>query len=183
MTAFSTQRLALRHSMRSEFATTCLTAACLIGLSMEIASPAARAQSFGASSLNGLTAVSVQVEDMPDGAKLRGLTKEAIKSDVEQRLRRAGMRVVTEEDSVRLPGAPYVYVQVSLADHARAASIDVELNQGALLIRNGSVVPSTITWRRGTLLTKPTTQSVRDAVNDRVDAFLTAWLSVNPRNS
>lgn len=173
MTAFSTQR----------FVTRFLATASLLALSIGFAPSSAQAQSLGVSSLYGLSAVFVQVEDLPDGAKLRGLTKATIQADVEQRLRRAGMRVVTEEESVRLPGSPYVYVQVSLADHARAASIDVELNQGALLVRNGAVVPSIITWRRGALLTKPTTQSVRDAVNDRVDAFLTAWLSVNPPRS
>lgn len=183
MTHFLTQRPVATHPIAKGLATTSLMTACFLALSIGLTPSPAHAQSFGAASLNGLNAVFVQVEDLPDGARLRGLTKAAIQADVEQRLRRAGMRIVTEEESVRLPGAPYVYVQVSLADHARAASIDVELNQGALLVRNGSVLPSTITWRRSALLTKPTTQSVRDAVKDRVDAFLAAWLSVNPSRS
>jgi hypothetical protein len=176
--------MADRLAGAERLAALCLMAVLSLGF---IASPA-RSQgvgvsSVGVSSLNGLSAVFVLVEDLPDGARLHGLSKGAIQSDVEGRLRLAGLRIVTAEESAKLPGAPYVYVRVNLADHARAASVDVELNQGALLVRDGQIMPSAITWRRSALLSKPTAQNIRDAVNDRVDAFVNAWLSVNPKRS
>jgi hypothetical protein len=153
----------------------------LLEFSLALISPPVFAQNVGLSSLGGLTAVFVLVEDLPDGTKLRGLSKETIQSEVEQRLRLGGLRVVSAEQSARLPGTPYLYVRVNLVDHARAVGVEVDLNQGALLVRNGQIVPSAITWSRSALLSKPTVQNIRHAVNDRVDAFVNAWLSVNPK--
>jgi hypothetical protein len=66
----------------------------LIGL----ASSSVRAQSRPASlpTLKGIGAVAVLVEYLPTGAKTLGLTEETIQTDVELKLRLAGMRVVTE---------------------------------------------------------------------------------------
>ena len=143
--------------------------------------PSAAAQSQTPYSLQGLSSICVLVEDLPDGASLHGLTPKMIQSDVEQRLRLAGLHVITAEESYRMPGSPYLHVQLSLADRARAANVDVELDQGALLMRNGEVLPSVITWRRSALLAKPTVQTIRDAVKERVDTFLNAWIAANTR--
>jgi hypothetical protein len=164
-----------------------LSALCLMSmLSMGLATflslpPTVFAQTEGGPSLSGLGAVFVLVEDLPDGTKLRGLSKNEIQAEVERRLHVAGLRVVTAEESARLPGGPYLYVKLNLVDHGHAASVDVQLTQGALLVRNGQFMPSTITWSRSALLSKPTAQNIRDAVNDRVDAFVNAWLAVNPQ--
>ena len=160
----------------------CLMSMLSLGLATSLSSPQkVFAQSEGGPSLSGLSAVFVLVEDLPDGTKLRGLSKADIQSEVERRLHVAGLRVVSAEESARLPGGPYLYVKVNLVDHGHAASVDVQLTQGALLVRNGQFMPSTITWSRSALLSKPTAQNIRDAVNDRVDAFVIAWLAVNPQ--
>lgn len=160
----------------------CLTSVLSLGLATFLtSSQKAFAQNEGGPSLSGLSAVFVLVEDLPDGTKLRGLSKNEIQSEVERRLHVAGLRVVSAEESARLPGGPYLYVKVNLVDHGHAASVDVQLTQGALLVRNGQFMPSTITWSRSALLSKPTAQNIRDAVNDRVDAFVIAWLAVNPQ--
>ncbi len=153
-----------------------------LGLASSLSSPqAVFAQSEEGPSLSGLGAVFVLVEDLPDGTKLHGFSKGDIQSEVERRLHVAGLRVVSAEESARLPGGPYLYVRLNLVDHGHAASVDVQLTQGALLVRNGQFIPSTITWSRSALLSKPTVQNIRDAVNDRVDAFVIAWLVVNPQ--
>jgi hypothetical protein len=173
----------MRSAAVHRFPIVCLAAAICFAaiLSFGPTSPTAHAQITAASSLSGVAALYVMVEDLPDGARLHGLAKPDVQMAIEQRLRTAGLRVVTEEESARLPGAPYLYVRINLVDHAHAASVDVELNQGALLVRNGQIIPSAITWSRSALLSKPTVQNIRDAVNDRVDAFVNAWLLANPR--
>lgn len=54
--------------------------------------------------LGGITAVKVLVESLPPGANVIGLTKEQIQTDVELKLRMAGMRV-TDETKPN-PGGP-----------------------------------------------------------------------------
>jgi hypothetical protein len=50
----------------------------------------------------------VLIEGLPDGAKVLGLSEDMIKTDVELKLRLAGMRVTTMEDALNLPGSPYL---------------------------------------------------------------------------
>jgi hypothetical protein len=112
-----------------------------------------------------------------------GLTDQAIQTDVEQKLRQGGVRVVTPEEAHRLPGRPHLYVNVNLTDNGRAASIDLELDQDVRLERNGQTVPSVATWVDDALIAPNTTgQHIRDVIKNLVDHFLNAWLSFNPKN-
>lgn len=131
--------------------------------------------------LKGLSAVSVLVQDLSDGAKVLGLNKDDIQTDVELKLRLAGMRVVTEEEGFKLPGDPYLYVNVTLPDTPRVASIAIELRQDAVLRRNSAIAHSVITWSSGAVISSPSAQIIRDDFKDLVDKFLNDWLSVNPK--
>jgi len=131
--------------------------------------------------LKGIAAVGVAVEDLPDGAKVLGLTKEDIQSDVELKLRLAGMLVVTLEEAYKLPGKPYLNVRVGLTRNARAASIAVELKQNVVLERDGQSALSLATWAAGGVASNATAHDIRDWIKDKVDLFLNDWLSVNPK--
>lgn len=131
--------------------------------------------------LKGISALNVRVANLSDGAKLLGLTKETIQTDVELKLRLAGMRVVTQEEDFKLPGMPFLWVYVNLTDVADAAHIQIELRQNAQLERNGERAISVATWRGGAVIANPSLQTIRDDVKDSVDTFLNAWLSVNPK--
>jgi hypothetical protein len=158
----------------------CLIAICLIG----VISPIVQADDSRLSreTLKGISAVSVVVEDLPpDSAKILGLSKETIQTDVELKLRLGGIRVVTEKEGMRLPGSPAVYINVNLADDLRAAHIDIELQQNALLERNNLWAPRITTWSTSILVSNPNLQGIRDFLKDHVDKFLNAWLSVNPK--
>lgn len=136
---------------------------------------------YSRATLKGITAVCVVVLDIPmDSAKVLGLSKDTIQTDVELKLRLAGMHVVTVEEVIKSPGGPFVSVQVNLTPNAQAASIEVELDQGASLKRTAELA-YVRTWGTGVLLANPSPQIIRDKVNDRVDQFLNAWLSVNPK--
>jgi hypothetical protein len=105
------------------------------------------------------------VEALPTGAKVLGLTNEAIQTDVELKLRLAGMRVVTESESFNEPGGPYIYVNLSLTDNAIAAHIDLNLAQNAQLERNNEFCVAD-TWHRGLTASNPTAQVIRNAIKD-----------------
>lgn len=99
--------------MTQRLATICFVTMFLIGL----AAPSARAQGkTSAAMLKGVGTVSVVVENLQDGAKTLNLTRETIRTDVGLKLRLAGMRVVTDEESLKLSGSPFVSISVTLAD-------------------------------------------------------------------
>ena len=157
----------------------CLAAMFLIG----VRSPSGSAQEDKNSiaTLKDISVLSAMVEDLPNSAKLLGLTQETIKTDVELKLRLAGIHVVAKEESEKLRGSPVVYVNLNLTDDARAANIDVEFQQNAVLDRNSMWTPRVTTWSKGIVVLSPTSQRIRDYVRDLIDKFLNDWLSVNPK--
>ena len=165
--------------MRQRLATICLTTVLLIGGG----SPSALAHGTdnATPTLKGISAVSVRVGHLSEGAGALGLTKEMIQTDVELKLRLAGMRVVTQEEDSELPGRPFLHLRVHVADSAKAAHIEVALTQNAQLERDGQRAFSVTTWRKGALIASPTLQTIRDEIKDKIDVFLNAWLSVNPK--
>lgn len=158
-------------------ATICFVMMLLIGLS----SASVLAQGSDDQSLKGLSAVEVLVGNLPDAAKLLGLSKEVIQADVELKLRLASLRVVTPNESLDVPGGPCLYVNVSVTDGGQAAVVRVELDQNATLARNGVFVVGAKTWDRGRVIARPTADRLRDDVKDLTAQFLNAWLSVNPK--
>ncbi|MER3447850.1 MAG: hypothetical protein C4291_13930 [Candidatus Dadabacteria bacterium] len=59
------------------------------------------AETYQSYSLRGLHGVRVLLTDLNSDAKQEGLIKSELQTDVELRLRKAGIRVLTGEDGVR----------------------------------------------------------------------------------
>lgn len=163
--------------MTKRLAMTYLMTTLLIG----VISRPVQAQNNDLSGLQGLNTVFVQVEELSPGAASLGLTKETIQTDIELKLRLAGMHVVPYAEGIKLPGSANLYVRVTLTDSAEAADVGVVLEQNAFLARNGQFIPTAITWGTGGVFAHPTAQIIRDRTKDFVDGFLNAWLSVNPK--
>jgi hypothetical protein len=163
--------------MTGRLATICCATMFVIGL----ATPFAQAQSRRSASLKGISALTVLVEELPYSAKNLGLTDDAIQTDVELKLRLGGLRVVTQGEALAVPGMPTVYIRITVTDDARAASIEVELDQNALLERNQEPVVGVGTWQKAVLVSNPSAQGIRNTVKDLLDRFLNDWLSVNPK--
>jgi len=161
--------------------TTRLTTICLTILLIGVFSSPVRADDDAVTrpTLKGIDAVTVVIETLPNVAKKLGLTKEMIQTDVESKLRLAGIRVVTEKEALKLPGQPYFYVNINLSGDAAAANIDVELRQNVLLQRTFEDAVSVPTWSTNILGTNPTGEDIRDETKDQVDFFLKAWVSAN----
>jgi hypothetical protein len=156
----------------------------LVAMSLiTVISPTARAQDTEQrrATLKGIGTVNVSVEELTDSAKRLGLTDEIIQTDVELKLRLAGMRVVTLGDILKVPGMPSVYVRVTVTDRALAASMTVELQQNARLERDDQSAIAITTWQTGYVLSNPDAQAIRSHIKDEIDEFLNAWLSVNPK--
>jgi hypothetical protein len=152
----------------------------LIGLP---AAAAAADSAIERATLTGLTTMSVVVEGLPPIAEKNGLTTATLQSDMERRLRQAGISIVEDADA-------YLYVHVTVADAGASLPlpyfVDVSLMQEVTLPR-GIKTRTPLqcpTWGLNRLgLAGPTI--VRSAVTDRVtefvDQFIAAYRSVNPK--
>lgn len=143
-------------------------------------------------SLKDLPGVAVLVEDFRRSAEDAGFDREVFQTDVELKLRMAGIRA-TEED-----GWPKLYLNVNAMHRERGQlapyTVSLELLQVALLhsplgpnqdeATVGALAVRTtlaVTWSTGSLGLGDVAD-VRRVVKDRVDTFVNDWLSVNPLN-
>jgi hypothetical protein len=128
-------------------------------------------------SLRGLESFDVVVEEIPD---LSGL-EEQIKTDVELKLRLAGIKV--DDGQIE----PYLYVNVNAIEIERdfVFSISLGLVQEVTTDRFWSGLATT--WDRGTVgfnfgsTRAEVKTSLRESVKDLVDQFLNDYLTANPR--
>lgn len=145
---------------------------------------------YSRETLRGLLGIGVAVEDLSPDAKKHGLTEERIKTDVELRLRTAGIKVLTDEERLKTPGSPYLYVNVGTmnvgtrGNHGLySIALMVDLVQEVSLERNPSIKTLASTWRSGGVgaVGELNLSQIRGAVKDKVDEFINAYLAVNPK--
>jgi hypothetical protein len=152
-----------------------------------LAASAATAQDADVSrqSLKGLKGVQVLVESLEAEVEQGGLTKTSIQTDVELKLRQAGITVLTAAESMAAPGSPYLYINVNTqGGPLYAFSIRVELKQSVRLDRDPSIeVYGVATWSAESVGTvgQDHLRDIRGPIKDYVDQFVNAYLSVNPR--
>ena len=137
----------------------------------------------------GLTGVYVLVEHVADEAQRDGLDTLQVRTDVEVKLRQAGIRVLSKEEWLSTAGLPYLYVDISTTKNplgVYAFSVRVELNQSVTLVRPASQQRLLLaaTWSTpgaiGTVGSKKLT-ALRDEVRDLTDQFINAYLAANPK--
>ena len=157
-----------------------LAAVCFLAVTLGVASRSVSAQDRR--TLKGIDSVFVEVETLPNGASKLGLSEGMVQTDVEQQLRLAGLRVVTNQEGENLPGSPYLDVRLVATDPPEAAAIEISLNQNATLERNSYFAPEVETWVKILVIANPSGQAVRDKIKDLAADFLNDWLAVNPKN-
>ena len=141
-------------------------------------------------SLKGLPGVRVAVERFRSSTESAGFDRQVFHTDVELRLRMAGIAASENKDW------PMLYLNVNALDRQKnergAYSIGLELIQPVLLYSQlrsdltktledatkAAIITAT-TWTSGSL-GFGSIVSVRDAVKDAVDRFINDWLAVNP---
>jgi hypothetical protein len=135
--------------------------------------------------LAGLQGVMVVVGEL-SGPEKYGLTKQALRTDVELQLSQHGVKVLSEEEWGRTPGMPWLYVDVILLvgreSGPAAVSVKVELYERTLLLRNTEMVANAATWRkwRAGFLGLNYPNEVRKSVKDLVDEFINDYLAKRP---
>jgi len=131
-------------------------------------------------SLKGMHGIYVVVEDV--GPELRGvLTRSELRKRVEKHLRTAGIRLVKELEAAKLPGEPYLYVNLAalpLGPKRYACRIDIEMHQLVALAHN-SANGHAITWEQG-IVTADGVKTLCDNVDELVFDFIYDYLAMNP---
>jgi hypothetical protein len=141
-------------------------------------------------SLRGLPGCSVAVELLTETAKDAGLTRVQLQTDVELRLGKAGIRVLSEKEAHETDCDSYLYVNVNTnrvtsgpATGLVAGSISVCLRESVRLMDRPGIVHSAITWEKsvlGTSEAKNLQPLVRNSVAYLVDLFANDYLAANP---
>ena len=132
-------------------------------------------------SLKGLKGVRVVIENIDPEVERAGLTKASIRTDVELKLRLAGIPVLSEKTY-----GPFLYVQTAVFPSRSGYwpfCIIVALHQDVILARDRSIFVPANSWdvTYVGLVGKGSARKVRDEIKDMVDDFINAYLSVNPK--
>jgi hypothetical protein len=138
-------------------------------------------------SLAEIQSVSVFVQGLTEGTKKAGLRGKQIQADIEERLKRLGIRIVSKQEGARLAGSPVVYVNVSAFKRERTPEYvyraEVGLLQQVTLVRDRQIRIMSITWTKGRLghcSSRALVKSVRDTVAYLMDGFSKDYKVANP---
>jgi hypothetical protein len=133
--------------------------------------------------LRGISSVWVLIEGLGSEEANIGLADDAVRTDVELRLRSAGLRVISREESkkIAVKNNTFLYVNVAVTSGGLAATVLAQFAQAAYVLRNSLPIGTAFTWTDVSTLSRPSLDSVRREINDLVDTFLRAWLKQNPR--
>jgi hypothetical protein len=133
--------------------------------------------------LGGLKGVYVAVEDLDPEIERDGLTKIQIQTDVELKLLQAGIKVLSKKEWKQEKGSPYLYVNahiMKVMNDVYIFNITTEFIQEVRLVRNSSIKAPAAIWSAEILGISDHVQDVRDPAKERIDKFISAYLSVNP---
>jgi len=147
-----------------------------------------QAETLGKETLKGLKGVHVLVETLSPDIEKDGLRKSSLHTDVELKLRLAGIKVLTKEEYLKEPGKPYLYVNVGSLKDERGFyhfSIEVALNQVVTLLRDFTITSFAITWRAtgrfGYAGEERVESFIRSNINDSINEFINDYLAMNPK--
>ena len=131
-------------------------------------------------SLRGIHGIYVVVEDL--GPELKGVLNQSdVRKRVETQLRTAGIRLVKELEAAKLPGEPYLYLNLAalpLGPKRFTCRIDLEVHQLVALVHN-SATGHAITWEQG-VVTAGGVKTIDDNIDELVFDFMYDYLSMNP---
>ena len=139
---------------------------------------------YARATLKGISGVQVLVESFDENAKNAGFDIRTFQTDMELKLRLAGIKVLTKKESFAAPGSPYLYLNVNpLSPGERESNfpyaIGLELRQEIRLIRDPSIHLSGATTWSTSSIGYGDIPYIRESVKDHMDKFINAWLSVN----
>jgi hypothetical protein len=138
--------------------------------------------------LRGLKGIGVLVEKLPLEVEQEGLKRDQLQMEVESKLRTAGIKVLTKEESFKTPGEPHLYININVniaktESDIYPYSIDLLLIQKVSLLRDPKLTSYAITWSTGGVgsIGKPILNQLRENVEEMVEVFVKAYLAENPK--
>jgi hypothetical protein len=138
-------------------------------------------------SLVGITGVHVGVSgDMPQSVQ-QNVTQETLQTDVEMRVRKAGIRVMNPKEILQVPGTPHLTLKVTTHEDPEhlfyAFGIELTLVQDVGLVRDTKIVGRAPTWGTGFvgLVGRQSLRDIRFHVWKMVDQFVKDYTAVNQK--
>lgn len=130
----------------------------------------------------------VFVQGLTEETKKRGITVEQIQTDVEEKLKQINVKVVSEEEGLKIAGSPVLYVNISAYKRTRTPAyvfhVDVGILQKVSLVREPTIESMSITWNKGQLGYCPSislAKSLRETVRHLMDGFQEDYRIANPK--
>lgn len=138
-------------------------------------------------SLRGLSALCVHVEPIPAILAGADLTDAEVEAEVEFRLKKSGIRILFEQEALKLPGKPFLHIHIGAAKAADlpvyAISITGSVVQQVTLERNTSLSGPAQSWSItaiGIARDQELAQRIKATLDSMVDRFTQDYRSVNP---
>ncbi len=137
-------------------------------------------------SLTGLSGAFIGFQKYPAELEQDGLTSKQIATEVELRLRKAGIKILTADEVMKSPGSPVFEVDmraIKFEEGSYAISIRLSLKQKVVTERKPFIGIVSATWEVQNLLTvgRANLRQVKDEVGDGVDVFANDFLTANPK--
>jgi hypothetical protein len=143
-------------------------------------------------SLKGLKGVEVLIEELNPDLENLNLTMIQMQSEVEAKLRNAGVPVLSKEENEKIQPLrkPYLYIKINSSKltsrrESIAYNIGIALNQQVTLRGQGDAKKCFFapTWYASTVgaAGRKNIQDILDAVQNLADKFAEAYLKANPK--
>ena len=139
------------------------------------------------SSLKGIAAIGVVVDDVDRDAVNDGLNKPEIATAVIQQLKRGGVKVVTGNELASVPGQPRLVVYINTIKHSGGVysfTVSLSLDQMMILQRDASmsmIAPSWSLLGTGASLPEDLNGDINEYTKLLVDQFIKDYNSANKR--
>jgi hypothetical protein len=135
--------------------------------------------------LQGLEAVYVKVERLKAEIEQDGLFGSLLQSDAELKLRLAGLKVLSEEQWLKNPDSPYLYVFVDVFKHSEGYiyRIQISLRESVMILRKSTKTIATTLRIRDELGVTAYLSEIREEAQDLLDEFIEAWQTANKKKT
>lgn len=138
--------------------------------------------------LRGIKCVWVGIEPLPANIKELGLTEDIFQTDIELKLRLAGIKILSREERLKTLGMPHLYLNINTAntppDVIFAWNVSLNLMQEVYLCTKINTSAHATTWTKfytGYAGKDILEEQLRKKTKDLVDIFLNDYLAVNPK--
>jgi len=140
---------------------------------------------FSRATLRGIKSIYVNASNIENKKLIEnGITGQQIITDIELRLRMAGINVIETLNEQTTDGATNIHLEIIIleqSDNIYVYSLSLEFRQLVTPVRNGKIVVMGTTWKNDLTgyIGIQNISKIRDNIKDLVDSFINAYLAVN----